>query len=75
MFILRPVREKFSDLNRSAVRKRLPTPGLACIIARVGQNQLEAQSATCATAEVTLRFHIFLKSLVLYCAALIIRKF
>ena len=25
MFILRPVREKFSDLNRSAVRKRLPT--------------------------------------------------
>ena len=28
MFILRPVREKFSDLNRSAVRKRLPTPAL-----------------------------------------------
>ena len=28
MFILRPVREKFSDLNRSAVRKRLPTPGI-----------------------------------------------
>ena len=25
---LRPVREKLSDLNRSAVRKRLPTPGV-----------------------------------------------
>ena len=28
MFILRPVRKKFSDLNRSAVRKGLPTPAL-----------------------------------------------